>query len=80
MTKREKLLAKLLELPNDMRYSDVFKLLESHGFLFDHAGRNHNVFTDGKVVLNIPTVSGKKVKRFYLTQIVIALGYSKEKS
>jgi hypothetical protein len=80
MTKREKLLQKLLALPTEMRYSEVFKLLEAHGFMFDHAGKNHNVFTDGKTVLNIPTVSGRAVKRIYLLRIIMALGYGKESS
>jgi hypothetical protein len=55
-------------------------LLEAHGFSLSHAGSNHNLFTDGEIYLNIPTVKGRFIKRVYLTKIVQALGYDKEAS
>jgi hypothetical protein len=69
MTKREKLLQKLLALPTEM---------EVHGFFFSHAGSNHNLFTDGETYINIPTVKGRFVKRVYLIKLVQALGYDQE--
>jgi hypothetical protein len=75
VSKREKLLQKLLLFPSEMRYADVAKLLEQHGFLFSHAGKNHNIFTDGTDFINVPTVKGKFVKRFYLLRIAEVLGY-----
>ena len=80
MTKREKLLAKLLELPTEMRYSDIIKILENHDFYFTHAGKNHNLFSNGTDNLNIPTKSGKMVKRVYLQRILETLGYQREQT
>lgn len=69
----EKLLEKLKRLPPTMPFDDVQRILEAHGYSLVRSGA-HNIFRDevGQI-LNIPTVSGREVKRKYLRDVVEVL-------
>ncbi|MDQ3396708.1 MAG: hypothetical protein M3511_02880 [Deinococcota bacterium] len=56
-----------------MPFDDVRLILEAGGYTLVRAGA-HNIFRDGAGgILNIPTVSGREVKRKYLRDVLDAL-------
>ncbi|MEM6428890.1 MAG: type II toxin-antitoxin system HicA family toxin [Deinococcota bacterium] len=74
MTKKEKLIQQLTSLPTDMRFSDVRKVLEWHGYELRRSSGSHFMFRkDGFPRLDIPKRDGKTVARAYLKMIADAL-------
>jgi predicted RNA binding protein YcfA (HicA-like mRNA interferase family) len=76
MTRRQKLIARIRSRPPEADFDDVRKLLEEFGWTLDRTRGSHHYFVKrGEMPLPaIPTVSGRKVKRTYLTLIVERLG------
>ncbi len=74
MTKKEKLIYELVSLPASMRFSDVRKVLEWHGYELNRSAGSHFMFRkEGSPNLDIPIKDGKTVKRVYLKMIVDVL-------
>ena len=70
----DKLIAKLLRYPNTMRYSEIKKILEYHGYTEDRVAGSHHIFTKpGSDLINVPTVGGRDVKVRYLKEIAADL-------
>ena len=56
-------------MASDVRYSEVKKLLESHGWTCSRVKGSHHVFTkDGELPISIP-VHRQKVKHSYVRRI-----------
>jgi predicted RNA binding protein YcfA (HicA-like mRNA interferase family) len=75
MSKKEKLIERLLRKPVDMRFEEVRVILEYHGYTLDRKNQkgSHFVFFMGDQILTIP-VHNKVVKRTYLQMIIEILG------
>ncbi|MCK4762835.1 MAG: type II toxin-antitoxin system HicA family toxin [Candidatus Aminicenantes bacterium] len=73
MTKFEKLTAKLLRKPQDMRLDEVRTILKKYGFENVRTKGSHFFFTDDKNVISIP-VHNNTVKKIYLEKIIKILG------
>ena len=69
MTKIEKLKAKLLRKPSDMRFEEIKTLLKNHGFENVRTKGSHFFFTDNKNVISIP-VHNNTVKKIYLEKLI----------
>ena len=71
MSKLEKLVASLLANSGDYSYSDTKKVLSNFGFVEIRAKGSHHTFRhkDGRVQV-IPLKHGKRVKKFYVKEIV----------
>lgn len=69
MTKLNKLKAKLLRKPNDMRFDEVRTILKNHGFENVRTKGSHFLFTDNRSVISIP-VHNNTVKKIYLEKII----------
>jgi predicted RNA binding protein YcfA (HicA-like mRNA interferase family) len=75
MTRREKLIAKIVKRPSEADATDVRAVLEDFGWTFRHQTGSHMTFAKlGERSLSIPLVSGRRVKRIYLDQICQRLG------
>lgn len=69
MASAEKLLAKMRNLPPEMPFAEVRKVLEHLGWSLDRVRGSHHVFTRNGETLSIP-LAGRKIKRIYLQQIL----------
>ncbi|MFQ4134931.1 type II toxin-antitoxin system HicA family toxin [Nodosilinea sp. PGN35] len=69
MTKREKLRERLKNNPNNVRFSDIRKLLEYEDFELDRVTGSHHVFIKGELILVIP-VHNNKVKTVYVKRVL----------
>ena len=69
MTKLEKLKAKLLRKPKDMRFDEIRTLLKNYGFENVRTKGSHFFFSDNKSVISIP-VHNNTVKKIYLEKII----------
>ena len=69
MTKREKLRERLKNNPNNVRFSDIRKLLEYEDFELDRVTGSHHIFIKGEVILVIP-VHNNKVKTVYVKRVL----------
>jgi predicted RNA binding protein YcfA (HicA-like mRNA interferase family) len=67
--KREKLIALLKNSPNNIRFSDICKLLELEGFYLERITGSHHIFKKNDIILVIP-VHNKKVKSIYIHRIL----------
>lgn len=75
MTKREKLVDRIRARPPDADADDVIALLEDFGWTLKRQKGSHMIFVkDGAFPLSVPLVSGRRVKRTYLTKICELLG------
>jgi predicted RNA binding protein YcfA (HicA-like mRNA interferase family) len=75
MTQRDKLIEKIRRRPVEADISDVCTLLEMYGWTQRQGGKHTYIFVkQGERSITIPTLSGRKVKRPYLTQICERLG------
>lgn len=75
MTKKEKLIEKLLQTPKGMRFDEIAQILENAGFKNVRSRGSHFVFKNsesGKRVV-IPT-HDNTVKKCYLEEIIRILG------
>jgi len=71
VSKKEKLLAKMLQLPPEARFEDVVALLVMFGFEEAGSKGSHHVFSRaGCGRLTVPKLGGKKVKKTYIKQIL----------
>ena len=70
MTKLDKLIDKIIRVPNDMRFDEVKKVLESEGYKLERpgGGSSHCIFRkEGCDSLTIPDHS--PVKRIYVKAV-----------
>jgi predicted RNA binding protein YcfA (HicA-like mRNA interferase family) len=75
LTRREKLIAKIVARPPEADANDVRSVLEEFGWMFRHQTGSHMTFAKpGERSMSIPLVSGRRVKRIYLDQICQRLG------
>jgi predicted RNA binding protein YcfA (HicA-like mRNA interferase family) len=74
VSRERKLADRLRARPSEMSFDDVRRVLEDHGWQIRSRGK-HVVFAkSGRGHLAVPTVSGRKVKRYILIQICELLG------
>jgi predicted RNA binding protein YcfA (HicA-like mRNA interferase family) len=69
MGKREKLLGKLKNSPNNVTFDQVEKVLLNEGFALERISSSHHVFKKGEVTFVIP-VHRNKVKAVYVKRVV----------
>lgn len=75
MTRREKLVAKIVARPPEADAGDVRALLDDFGWAFHRQVGSHMIFVKaGERSLSIPLVGGRRVKRAYLDVICQRLG------
>jgi predicted RNA binding protein YcfA (HicA-like mRNA interferase family) len=75
MSRRDKLVEKIRARPAEVEFADVRRLLEDFGWTLDRTEGSHRTFTKaGEYPIAIPTVGGRKVKRYYLGVICRRLG------
>lgn len=71
----DKLLAKIKVRPSEADYRDVRALLEAIGWTERNGKGSHWVFTKaGERSITVPTITGRRVKRYILDQIIERLG------
>lgn len=74
MSKKDKLLKKLLALPPEMRYEEVEAILTNFGFILVRSKGSHHQFRHPKGrQLTVPKRGGQRVTRTYLRQVASAL-------
>ncbi len=73
MSRKDKLIAKLLALPKDMSFSDVQKILEWHGYELNRVKGSHHMFTKTDFDPVVIPVHNKSVKIDYLKKIIKAI-------
>jgi len=75
MSKKEKLIERLLRKPVDMRFDEVRVILEYYGFTLDNKNQkgSHFVFFKEDLQITVP-VHNHVVKRTYLQIIIEMLG------
>ena len=72
MSKKQKLLEKLLQKPKDLRFSDLETILIYCGYELDRYNGSHAVFIkDGYPMLTIPRKD--PVKSYLITQVLAAI-------
>ena len=54
MSNREKLLAKIRNNPKSVRFQELAKLLEWHGFELKRSKGSHHIYRRGRYVLTVP--------------------------
>ncbi len=69
MVKKDKLVEKLKNSPNNVTFSDIRKLLELEGFFFARITGSHHIFKKNEVILIIP-VHNNRVKSVYIRRIL----------
>lgn len=69
MTKREKLVLKILQRPANMRVGDVKTLLDHFDFKNVRTKGSHHIFSNGDLIISVP-VHDKIVKKTYLEKII----------
>ena len=75
VTQRDKLIERIRARPPEASFSDVRRLLESHGWTFKRQEGSHAHFTKlGERTQTVPLVRGRSVKRYILDQIIERLG------
>lgn len=68
MSRLQKLVARFLADPPELRFEDVRSLLEGFGFEQDRSRGSHHVFVEvsGSRVIVVPTRGGRTVGRAYV--------------
>lgn len=69
MVKKEKLLQRLKNSPNNATFTDIRKLLELEGFILDRITGSHHVFEKEDIVFVVPTHSNR-VKSVYVKRVI----------
>jgi predicted RNA binding protein YcfA (HicA-like mRNA interferase family) len=70
VTRREKLIQRILARPPQARFADVRALLEEFGWALDRTRGSHHFFVKpGERTLSVPVSKGRWVKRVYLKEI-----------
>ena len=67
--RRDKLLEKLKNQPNNVTFGDVRKLLETEGFILDRISGSHHIFCKGSIIFAIPT-HRNRVKVVYVKRVI----------
>lgn len=80
MVNVEKLRARLLARPSEARISDVQAIFEAYGWTLRSIEGSHYVFVnrDKGLRYSVPTVGGRKVKRYYLARVCEILGLEED--
>ena len=74
MSAFERLVEKFLFHPDRVEPSDVLRLVEALGYRPHKKGGSENTFHKrGRPPLNVPTVSGRRIKPFYVKRLVTIL-------
>lgn len=72
MSKKQKLLERLLQKPKDLRFSELESVLLSYGYVLDRIKGSHAVFIkDGYPMLTIPRKD--PVKSYLINQVLTAI-------
>ena len=75
MSRRDKLLARLLAFPPEMSFADVRKVIEAHGGEEANVDGSHHRFrAPGKQSLIVTVDGGRWVKRYKLKEVARWLG------
>lgn len=75
MTKHAKVVARIRARPPEADFDDVRTLLRINDWTEDRQEGSHVTFVKpGELPLTIPTIKGRKVKRFYLRVLCERLG------
>ncbi|MHB8576338.1 MAG: type II toxin-antitoxin system HicA family toxin [Dehalococcoidia bacterium] len=75
MSRKDKLVARIIARPPEADFSDVERVLELYGWARDRQSGSHVTFVKaGEFPINVPQKHGMKVKRVYLTMICERLG------
>lgn len=73
MTKKEKLLKRILGLPKDLRYDELDKILLASGYILERTRGSHAIYTKaGANTLTIPRKS--PVKSYLIEQVLEEIG------
>lgn len=70
MGKLEKRVRELLNLPAEVRYEDVEKVMEAFGWELVNVKGSHRVFSKGEEIITIPVKKGRNVKKMYIKRII----------
>ncbi|HEU5423934.1 MAG TPA: type II toxin-antitoxin system HicA family toxin [Nitrolancea sp.] len=75
MSRRDKLIARILARPPQADFDDVRAVLEEFGWVLARERGSHCTFAKpGEYPIIVPKVGGRKVKRVYLDMICDRLG------
>jgi len=75
VSRKDKLIQKLLLRPTDMRFSEVELVLKWSGFVSNTKGTSHRVYkNDAGKRITLAIKGGQVVKRVYLEEIINVLG------
>ena len=69
MSKRDKLLQKLRQSPNNVTFDQVKKLLEAEAFHLDRITGSHHVFRKSEIIFVLP-VPHNRVKVVYVKRVI----------
>ncbi len=69
MGKREKLIDRLTNSPQNASFADIRNLLEYEGFYLDRATDSHHIVIYAETIFVIP-INQNKVKKIYVEQIL----------
>ena len=69
MGKREKLIARLINSPQNTTFSDIRNLLEYEGFYLDRVTGSHHIFKYAETTFVIP-VHNNRVKAIYVRKVL----------
>jgi predicted RNA binding protein YcfA (HicA-like mRNA interferase family) len=69
MGKREKLIARLINSPQNATFSDIRNLLEYEGFYLDRVTGSHHIFKYAETTFVIP-VHNNRVKAIYVRKVL----------
>lgn len=78
MTRRDKLVQRILLRPPTASFQDVRSLLQMYGWTHDRTKGSHSTFTKAGEYPIVVTVHDKQVKRGYLDKICRELGLDEE--
>jgi|GEM_PF-807835 len=79
MPKLDKLIRRICSNPPGADFSDIRQLLVRHGWTLRECEGSHCTFVkDGEFPITVPTVSGRRVKRYYCNAICERLGLDEE--
>jgi len=75
MPRIEKLVELFLKEPPEVLFRDIVAVLKAFGYEERPSRSGHRVFNKlGEYPITVPTVKGRRVKRFYVSKIVERLG------
>ena len=69
MSKREKLIEKIKNSPNNVSFAQIEKLLLQEDFILDRISGSHHVLKKGDLIFVIPTHKNR-VKTVYVKRII----------